>query len=88
MSTPQVDTPLFKRNTERHSEDFGDTLQLFDSRVPLTTAETIQILFRPAYLSGQFCFAYVFFNIAFFKSILVSFFIMLECLTNYFVLIL
>ena len=72
---------------ERHSEYFGDTLQLLDGGVSLTTANAIQILFRPAYLSGQFRFTYVFFNITFFKSIFVSCFIMLECLIYCFVLI-
>ena len=60
---------------ERHPETFGDALQLFQRDVFFATRYGIQVgTFHVQYLS-QFCLTHVFFNIAFFKSIFVSFFI-------------
>ena len=60
---------------ERHSEGIGNALQLVYGRVSPATTYAVKILLRPAYPSGQFRFAHVFFNMAFFKSIFVSRFI-------------
>lgn len=62
---------------ERRSETFGDPLQLFDGRVRPAATDTVQILFAPPQPGGQFCFTHVFFTNAFFKSIFVSFFIVM-----------
>ena len=68
-------TDLLKTNMERHPETFGDALQLFQRDVFPATRYGIQVgTFHVQYLC-QFCFTHVFFNIAFFKSIFVSFFI-------------
>ena len=67
--------PLFKRNMERHSECFGDTLQLLNGRVYPATTDTVQILVRPANPSGQLPLTHLFFDIAFFMSIFVVLFI-------------
>ena len=60
---------------ERHSETFGDALQLFDGRVCPATTDTVQILFAPPQPGGLLCFTHIFFANAFFKSIFVSLFI-------------
>ena len=64
---------LFKRNVERHSESFGNALQLLYRDIFLTTADGVQVLLTNAQTGCQFCFTHVFFNIAFFKSIFVFF---------------
>ena len=68
-------TDLLKTNMERHSECFGDTLQLCYSDVFLPAGNGIEVGIADSQTASQFCFTYVFFIIAFFKSIFVSFFI-------------
>ena len=68
---------LLKRNMERHSEDFGDALQLLDCDILPATTDSIYVLLTDTHAGRQFCFTHVFFNIAFFKSIFVSLFILI-----------
>ena len=44
----ELTPPLFKRNMERHSETFGNALQLFDGGVILSATNLVQVLFGPA----------------------------------------
>jgi len=60
---------------ERHPETFGDALQLCQRDVFSATRYGIQVGTFHAQHHSQFRFTHVFFNIAFFKSIFVSFFI-------------
>jgi hypothetical protein len=66
---------LFKRNMERHPEFFGDAFQLLYRYILLTATDSVQVLLAVAQAYCQFCLTQVFFAIAFFKSIFVSFFI-------------
>lgn len=66
---------LFKRDMERHTEGFGDALQLLYGDILPATTDGVQVLLADTHTGCQLCFTYVFFIIAFFKSIFVSLFI-------------
>ena len=61
---------------ERHPEGFGDALQLLYRDIFPATADGVQVLLADAQTGCQFGLTHVFFTIAFFKSILLSFFIL------------
>ena len=60
---------------ERHAEGFGDALHTFQRDIFLAAGNSIQILLTDTHASGQLCLTYVFFHMAFFKSIFVVLFI-------------
>ena len=66
---------LLKTNVERHPEGFGDALQLHNGDVLLARRQGVKVGTLDAKPFGQFLLSHVFFNMAFFKSIFVSFFI-------------